>query len=158
MVLLLALALAARLEVQAAGKDPGLRRRSGTMTLPPSVTRPQRGPERDADLAGTSRCDALPLAEEFSVSVSALRRPSSREKRRFDLPADSGPSALRRFTDQSGHSVEQPIGALDKVRTHGVKGRYTSLQALNRMLNGTGFHAVQDRKTHMLVIEANRAD
>ncbi|HTP40355.1 MAG TPA: TonB-dependent receptor [Steroidobacteraceae bacterium] len=58
----------------------------------------------------------------------------------FDLPAAPLEESLQRFNAQSGASAGM-AGALPRIRTNAVTGRYTALEALERMLTGSGFEA-----------------
>lgn len=59
----------------------------------------------------------------------------------FDIPASSLDQALLRFTEQTGFSVGM-TGSLPAVRTRAVVGDLSPQGALQRMLAGTGLHAV----------------
>jgi outer membrane receptor protein involved in Fe transport len=59
----------------------------------------------------------------------------------FDLPAAGLELALQRFNAQSGAAAGM-AGALPAIRTQPVLGRFTALEALQRMLAGSGLAAV----------------
>jgi TonB-dependent receptor len=71
----------------------------------------------------------------------------------FDLPADVLEKSLKLFSGQSGLQVLFPTDAVAGVRTQPVRGAMTSRQALDRMLAGTGFTAVQDPKSGALTVK-----
>lgn len=75
-------------------------------------------------------------------------------KKRFDIPAGKAFSTLKRFFSQSGEQVIYRADALDGVTTAAVKGAYTPLEALERMLKPTGFSVTRDNQTGVLAIKA----
>ena len=74
-------------------------------------------------------------------------------KRRFDLPANSAETSLKRLSEQSGVEVLYPTNFVRGVRTNPVKGEFTAREALERMLAGTGLVAAQDEKTGALTVQ-----
>ena len=60
-------------------------------------------------------------------------------RRVFRIPAQPLPAALREFTRQSGMEVR--VGEVPAVRSPGVAGRFTALEALRRLVAGTGLAA-----------------
>jgi hypothetical protein len=74
------------------------------------------------------------------------------EVKRFDIPAGEAFSTLKRFSTQSGEQLIYKADALEGVRTAAVAGRFTSLDALGRMLARTELLVTQDPKTGTLAI------
>jgi outer membrane receptor protein involved in Fe transport len=62
----------------------------------------------------------------------------------FDLPADVLERTLKQFADQSGLEVLIPSEPLARVPTQAVRGKMTALEALERMLAGSGLQIVQE--------------
>ncbi|HTQ36127.1 MAG TPA: TonB-dependent receptor, partial [Steroidobacteraceae bacterium] len=79
----------------------------------------------------------------WSLPAPGLRAAEAPAPRRydFDLPAAPLDESLQRFNAQSGASAGM-AGALPRVRTNAVAGRYTTAEALARMLAGSGIEAV----------------
>ncbi len=73
----------------------------------------------------------------------------------FSLPADFIEPSLKRFSTQSGLQVLFPTDAVAAVRTQPVQGTFSALQALERMLAGTGFSVFQDPKSGALTVRRN---
>lgn len=67
--------------------------------------------------------------------------------RPYNLPAHDAASALKLFSEQSGRGVIAGTEMVKGVRTNPVKGELTALDALTRMLAGTGLMGVEDRKS-----------
>jgi len=65
----------------------------------------------------------------------------------FDLPAGQAERTLKIFSEQSGHEVLFPTGAVQDVQTRAVRGRYAPRAALDRMLDGTALEAREDEQT-----------
>jgi iron complex outermembrane receptor protein len=61
---------------------------------------------------------------------------------RFDIPATTLDRALPQFAEQCGVSVGMS-GALPRVRTQAVTGRFTAQEALGILLAGTGLEAMR---------------
>ena len=66
---------------------------------------------------------------------------------RFDLPADSAVSAIRRFSEQTGLEVIYASHLARDIRTQRVSGLMTPREALDAMLRGTGLVALQQEQT-----------
>lgn len=73
-------------------------------------------------------------------------------KTNFDLPADLAERSIKRLSRQSGVDVLLPTNLVREVRTNAVKGRYTAREALDSMLDGTGFVSARDGKTGALTV------
>ena len=70
----------------------------------------------------------------------------------FDLPGDAAERSLRRFAAQSGLQVIFPTDAVRGVRTHTVRGTYTSREALDRMVANTGLTVAHDTGSGALTV------
>lgn len=100
------------------------------------------------------RCpDALALAL-YSILVvgvaaplqSAMAQtgvdPSGDELRRFDVPAGALDSALDRFARSAGVNISYDATLVGDIRTGGISGNYSTEEALQILLGGTGVEAV----------------
>ena len=76
----------------------------------------------------------------------------------FDLPADSAEKSIKRLSEQSGVDVLLPTNLVRDVRTKAVKGQFTAREALDTMLNGTGFVSARDDKTGALTVRREGRD
>ncbi|MBK6673856.1 MAG: TonB-dependent receptor [Proteobacteria bacterium] len=85
---------------------------------------------------GVLLCICLPWTVGGSTAVAADAAQFS-----FDIPATTLDEALTRFTEQTGVSVGK-AGALPRVESPRVAGRFTAQQALRRLLSGSGLVAV----------------
>ena len=84
-------------------------------------------------------------------TTAAAGRPSA-DLKRFDIPAGDAFTTLKRFSTQSGEQLIYKADTLEGVRTAAVVGRFTSLEALGRMLVRTELAVTQDAKTGTLAI------
>src|SRR6185295_13460117 len=66
-----------------------------------------------------------------SVAVAAAA-----ESQVFNLPADVASKALQQFAEQAGTEVVFATEATGRVRTNAVQGRFTTQQAIERLLQG----------------------
>lgn len=73
----------------------------------------------------------------------------------FDIPAGTLESVLLAFQKTSGLQVVIPNDAMRTIASPGVKGSYSSEQALRQILNGTGIsYRFSDKRTVILEIQA----
>jgi hypothetical protein len=70
----------------------------------------------------------------------------------FDIPTNPAEKSLKMFAAQSGRGVLFATELVTKVTTNPVKGDLSPTEAMNRLLDGTGFSAVQDGKTGTFTI------
>jgi iron complex outermembrane receptor protein len=89
----------------------------------------------------------------FVFALAGVGFAAGAPARSFDLPADVIEKSLKRFAAQSGLQVLFPTDAVAGVRSRPVQGEMTSRQALDQMLVGTGFAAVQDPKSGALTVK-----
>jgi len=76
----------------------------------------------------------------------------------FDVPNGSAEVTLRHFGDQAGGQFIYSAERVRGVETRAVKGRFTPMAALNRMLAGTDLMAVRDEKTGALTVSRIAGD
>jgi iron complex outermembrane recepter protein len=72
--------------------------------------------------------------------------------KRYDIPGGAAARTLRQFTEQSGEQVVFFINKVRGVTTQPLRGEFTALAALNRILAGTPLYVVQDEQTRALII------
>lgn len=65
----------------------------------------------------------------------------------FDIPAGDAAVSLRTFSMQSGAQVIFPEDAIEGSRTKALKGAFTPMEAIRRLLSGTDLKAAQDRES-----------
>jgi outer membrane receptor protein involved in Fe transport len=72
--------------------------------------------------------------------------------RHFDLPAESADASLKRFSEQSGVDVIFATRVAVGVKTNAVKGEFPPLEAISRLLAGTGLVPVLDETNGALTV------
>ena len=87
-------------------------------------------------------------AELLPTTVSAQER----TRCVFDLPADTAEKTLKLFSQQSGRALIMSVQAVKGIRTKAVQGELTPLDALARMLAGTGLEVVEDAPSGSLAV------
>lgn len=65
----------------------------------------------------------------------------------FDIPAGPAEKSLKAISVQSGLELLFPTEAATGINTNAVKGEFTPLEAIDRMLSGTDLQVVRDEKT-----------
>lgn len=84
---------------------------------------------------------------------------AKQDKKAFDVPAGAAEQALKQFSQQSGLQVVFAPDVTDGVRTPAVKGEFTPMEALNRLLSGTGLDVIVDEKTAVVsIIRLDKAE
>lgn len=94
------------------------------------------------------------LAIAAALFLAAVAFASEPATKKFDVPADKAPAALKMFSQQAGVEVLFPTDAVAGVRTNATRGDMTPRAALEKMVAGTGFVVVQDAKTGALGLRA----
>lgn len=91
-------------------------------------------------------CVALMLANGMVASDTAIAQTSA-QAQNFDIPAGGLNTALRQFSSQSRVQLIYSTELADGKRSPGVSGSFTSADALNQLLRGSGLVAeiVNDR-------------
>jgi outer membrane receptor for ferric coprogen and ferric-rhodotorulic acid len=85
------------------------------------------------------------------VFVSVLTAAES-AKSRFDIAEGDAAVTLRQLAQQARESVVYPIDLVRGVRTRAVRGAFTTREAAERMIAGTGLFVSQDAPTGALTI------
>lgn len=82
-----------------------------------------------------------------SALLVTVARAADESKRSYNIPADEAAAAFRQFSAVSGKEVLFAAEAVRGVRTTAVQGEYSAMEAVGRMLAGTGLQAMQDDRT-----------
>jgi len=79
-------------------------------------------------------------------------RAAKQDRKAFDVPAGAAEQTLKKFSQQSGLQVVFAPDATDGVRTTALKGEFTPMEAVNRLLADTDLGVIMDEKTDVLSI------
>lgn len=74
-------------------------------------------------------------------------------RKAYDLPAGEATEMLRRFSEVSGHETLFSSATLRGVRTAPVRGEYTPLEALERLLADTGLAVFVDAQSGAFALQ-----
>src|SRR5688572_24995362 len=66
-------------------------------------------------------------------------------RRAYNLPAGDAIQTLKRFAQQAGREIVYPVDQVRGVQTKAVRGEFTALEAITRMLEGTTLGATEDQ-------------
>lgn len=104
--------------------------------------------------SSTWRCASIALLLGSLIPVVTVPSVVAAETaaRAFDLPAESGDKALKRFIAQSGVEVVYGSATVAAVTTNAVKGDFAPREAISRMLKGTGLIIVANERTGALTV------
>jgi iron complex outermembrane receptor protein len=88
----------------------------------------------------------------FVALVTAATVRAQDQRPEFDIAAQDADMALTLFSDQSRLQILFDYNAVQGIRTQGINGRLRSLDALGRLLSGTGltFEVINDRTISIL--------
>ena len=92
------------------------------------------------------------------LAVSATAASAAAQDKRITIPAEDASASIPALARQSGLQVFAPTDAVRGVRTNPVNGSYTPMEALNRLLAGTGLHAVQTGDNAVTIRRADAPD
>lgn len=95
-----------------------------------------RGPNTGAARRG------LWLASAAAACLLMATPSAAQEQRDFNVPAQDASQAVRALARQGGVQVMAAESDLEGVTTRPVRGRYGALEAIERMISGTGLEAV----------------
>lgn len=82
-----------------------------------------------------------------TTDASEIRR------RLFSLPAGEASEALGKFAEQSGEQVVYLLNQVKGVKTNPVNGRYSTREAIQRLVAGTVLRVVEDKQTGAFMIQ-----
>ena len=103
--------------------------------------------------AGTAARWLLPLLALLALAGMARRARAADEARRFyDLRANDAAIALRQFSAISGREILFAAETVRGVKTRDVRGEFTALEALERMLAGTNLYVTQDDRSRAFAV------
>lgn len=72
--------------------------------------------------------------------------------RGFDVPAGEAGQTLKQFAQQAKREIMFPAEPVGAIRTNAIKGDFTALEAIHRMLAGTELGVVVDEKSGAFAI------
>ncbi|WP_343528928.1 TonB-dependent receptor [Sphingomonas sp.] len=81
----------------------------------------------------------LSIAAGSMIAAPPVQAQTAAAPRNFDIAPQALADAMIAFAAQSGYQVTTDAAMLRGVRSDGVRGTYTSPEALSRLLTGTGF-------------------
>jgi iron complex outermembrane receptor protein len=108
--------------------------------------------------------DALHRLTILLVLVAFVPAPRSaaagaeRGRQTYDIASGDAAKTLAKFVRQSGEQVVFVVPKVRGVTTNAVKGEYTGREALERMLDRTALHVVEDEKTGALLVNRTAAN
>lgn len=97
------------------------------------------------------RCGRVVLTA-FSLLALSLFGFAQPSKTVFDIPIGDALNTLAQFSDQSGVQLLYAADQVEGVKTGAVKGEFTPLEALNRMLANSDLSALRDENSGALSI------
>jgi hypothetical protein len=77
-------------------------------------------------------------------------------RRTYELPAGDAATMLRELSAISGREILFAAEAVRGVRTNPVRGEFTPVEAVSRLLAGTVLSVVQDEKTGALAVRRQK--
>ena len=77
-------------------------------------------------------------------------------RRAYELPAGDAATMLRELSAISGREILFAAEAVRGVRTNPVRGEFTPIEAVSRLLTGTVLSVVQDEKTGALAVRRQK--
>jgi outer membrane receptor protein involved in Fe transport len=84
----------------------------------------------------------MATAAAVALLTTATAAGAEAQDRRISIPAEDASASLPALARQSGLQVFAPADAVRGVRTNFVNGTFTPMEALNRLLQGTGLRAI----------------
>lgn len=87
-----------------------------------------------------------------AVAIALAARAAEELRRRYDLPAGDAATMLRQFAEVSGREILFAAEVVRGIRTSPVRGEFTALEALHRLLAGTNLHAIPDERSGAIAV------
>ncbi len=109
----------------------------------PAVVRPGRR------LAGVCLALFVFCAALFTAATATA---TDDARKQYNVAAGDATETLRRFAQQAGREIVYPAEQVRGVQTKSVRGEFTAVEALTRMLEGTDLRLVQDKQTGALSV------
>jgi len=92
----------------------------------------------------------------LALSIGVLSGPAlAVELRDFDIPEGPADESVKHFGDQAHMSVLYEPGSLDNYRTRALKGKYEPIEALRKLLEGSGLDFAGTSK-HLVDVRPGR--
>lgn len=101
--------------------------------------------------------NALLASAAMGCAILAATPSLAQERRTFDIPAESASEAIRTLARQSGLQVLAPAEDVRGVRTNAVQGAYEPMDAVHRLVDGTGLEVVQTGPNTVTIRRPNGA-
>jgi hypothetical protein len=79
--------------------------------------------------------------------VPAVHAATDEARRAYDIPPGEAAAAFKQFSEVSGHEILFAAEVVRDVRTHGVAGKFTAQEALDRMIADTPLRYSEDAAT-----------
>lgn len=103
-----------------------------------------------------SVCSRLVFTTVFLLGLPTFAQTADAEMSKiYDLPAADAMASFKSFTEQSGYELIYPVAVVTGVKTQAVKGEFTALDALSRMLAGTELFVVRDKESGAFAVYRN---
>jgi len=83
----------------------------------------------------------------WCIALPLLFAAEAQSKKSFNIAAGEVVAALRQFATQSGAQVIFPEDAIEGTTTPAVKGAFTPVEAIERLLSGTNLKAARDQES-----------
>ncbi len=87
-----------------------------------------------------------------ALAIALAARAAEETRRRYDLPAGDAATVLRQFAEVSGREILFAAEVVRGIRTGPVRGEFTALEALHRLLAGTNLHAIPDERSGAIAV------
>ncbi len=87
-----------------------------------------------------------------AVAIALAARAAEELRRRYDLPAGDAATMLRQFAEDSGREILFAAEVVRGIRTSPVRGEFTALEALHRLLAATNLHAIPDERSGAIAV------
>lgn len=110
-----------------------------------------------ARMGGRMIRNALLASAAMGCAILAATPSLAQERRTFDIPAESASDAIRALARQSGLQVLAPAEDVRGVRTNAVQGAFDPMDAVHRLVDGTGLEVVQTGPNTVTIRRPNGA-
>ncbi len=87
-----------------------------------------------------------------AVAITMAANAAEEPRRHYDLPSGDAASILRQFAEISGREILFAAEVVRGVKTTAVRGDFSALEALHRLLAGTNLHAIPDERSGAIAV------
>ena len=87
-----------------------------------------------------------------AVAIALAACAAEEPRRHYDLPAGDAATMLSQFAEVSGREILFAAEVVRGIRTSPVRGKFTALEALRRLLTGTNLHAIPDERSGAIAV------